>query len=182
MPLRFAVVLVVAHLLHAHIAAADPDEDKSPDVGLALSAGGAAASIGLVAYGLTAPRGGDLAATAVGLASGLITPSFGEWYAGKRWTAGLGLRFAGMAVAVFGASQVTICIDRCSSKPDNSFGTVAIGIGLVTYTAGIVWDVATAPSTVREQNALRHRPVITPSILKTPSGAPAYGIGVGGNF
>lgn len=184
MTLRFAVVLAVALLLRTHIAAADP-EDLSPGVGLALSAGGATASIGLVAFGLmnTTSNGWrpNFKLATVGLASSLITPSFGEWYAGKYWTAGLKLRLAGVAVATVGLSQLTICFEACS-HPDNSAAAVLIGFGLVTYTAGIAWDIATAPSTVREKNALRHHPVITPSILTTPSGGTAYGLGISGNF
>jgi len=181
MTVRLAMVFV---LLGARLASADPEEPKHEGVALALSAGGAAASIGLFAAGLSIAGGpagnsGYTIAT-IGLASTLITPSFGEWYAGKYWTAGMGLRLAGTAVTIAGLSQLQICFDECSPH-DNSAAAALLGLGLVSYAAGMVWDIAAAPSTARESNA-RHRAVITPSVLTTPSGAAAYGLGLGGRF
>ena len=184
MTIRLAVVLV---FLTARLASADSDAAKSPDVGLGLSAGGTAASIGFIATGLamaSAQQPRDLGYTiaTVGLVSTLVTPSLGEWYAGKYLTGGLGLRLVGTAVTAIGVSRFAICFDGCGGQSiDNSGAGTAIVLGLVTYAAGIVWDIASAPSIVRESNARLH-PVITPSILTSPSGGAAYGLGLGGSF
>jgi hypothetical protein len=184
MTTRLAVAFL---LLTARLASADPEDAKSPGVGLALSAGGTAASIGLIAGGLAMASAGrvgnpGLGVATVGFIGTLVTPSFGEWYAGKYLTAGLGLRLLGTTVAAIGVSKLAICFDDCGGEHINNSGAgTAIALGLVTYAAGIVVDVATAPSTVRESNARRHA-VIKPSILTSPSGGAAYGLGLGGNF
>jgi hypothetical protein len=183
MTIRLAVVLV---LLTARLASAESsDEAKSPGVGLALSAGGTAVSIGLIAGGLaTAEHYRDQGYTiaAVGLASTLVTPSLGEWYAGKYLTAGLGLRFAGVAATAIGVANLRICFDQCSGQDgNNAVAGTAIVLGLAAYASGMLLDIAWAPSTVRESNA-RHLLVITPSIVTSPSGAAVYGLGLGGSF
>lgn len=180
---RLAVALV---LLTARLASADPEDTKSPEVGLALSAGGTAASLGLLVGGLAisaGPAGNrGLGIATVGFLGTLVTPSFGEWYAGKYLTAGLGLRLLGTAVATIGVSTLKICFDDCGGEhTDNSDAGAEIVLGLATYAAGIIWDVASAPSTVRESNARRHT-VITPSIVTSPSGGAAYGVGLAGSF
>jgi hypothetical protein len=185
---RLAVVPVVALLVSARVAAADPEDVRSPEVGFALSAGGTAVSTGLLIGGLVlsdhvpSSRDAGNKIALVGLASTLVTPSLGEWYAGRGFTTGLGLRLAGAAVTTLGLSQLSICFDECSGSRDNSVAAALIALGLTSYVVGIGWDIATAPSTVREGNAQRRRPVITPSVLATPSGGAAYGLGVGGTF
>lgn len=181
MTLRLAMVVLV---LLTRLASADSDDPKSPGVGLALSAGGTAASIGLIVGGLAIslrPAGNPGTGVAtIGVLSTLVTPSLGEWYAGKYLTAGLGLRLLGTAVAAFGVSTVKICFD-CGEHIDNSGAGTVIVLGVAAYAAGIIWDVASAPSTVTESNARRHL-VITPSIVTSPSGGMAYGLGLGGSF
>ena len=54
-------------------------------------------------------------------------------------------------------------------------------IGLTAYLAGILWDIVAAPSTARDANE-RRRAAITPTLMTTPSGTSAYGLGVGGSF
>jgi hypothetical protein len=185
---RLAVVPVVVLVLAARVAAADPNDARSPDLGLELSAGGTAASAGLIVGGLVladqAPSSRDAgySIALVGLASTLVTPSLGEWYGGRVFTTGLGLRLAAVAVTALGVSQLSICFDECSGTHNNSAAGALIAIGLTSYAVGIGWDIATAPSTVRESNAQRHRLVLTPSIVTTPSGGAAYGLGVDGKF
>lgn len=185
---RLAVVPVVALVLAARLAAADPGDVRDPALGFDLSAGGTAVSAGLIIGGLVladhAPSSRDTGNTIalVGLASTLVTPSLGEWYGGRGLTAGLGIRLAAVAVTAVGVSQLSICFDECSGTHDNGAAAALIALGLTSYAVGIVWDIAAAPSTVRDGNARRHRPVITPSVLTTPSGGAAYGLGVGGKF
>jgi hypothetical protein len=143
-------------------------------------------SVGLVVGGLAMTAGpagnSGLEVAAIGFLGTFVTPSFGEWYAGKYLTGGLGLRLLGTAVAAVGVSRLQLCFDSCGGEHvNNSDAGAVIVLGLATYAAGIIWDVASAPSTVRESNARRH-PVITPSILTSPSGGAAYGLGLAGNF
>lgn len=182
MALRLVLLLV---LLVPRLAAAEPDDTKSPGVSLALSAGGTAVSFGVFAGSLMVAdhlQGHHpwYTVSVVGLASTIITPSLGEWYAGSYVTPAMGLRLGGALLAIAGASQAEICFDEC--KPhDNSLPVAVIGLGLTTYLAGVIWDIAAAPSTARKANARRH-PTITPTLMTAPSGASAYGLGLGGNF
>jgi hypothetical protein len=183
MKIRAAVLVV---LLGARVASADSSEQKSPDLALALSASGTVVSLGLIiggahqfAHTTVGPRAW-LTVSAVGLESTLITPSLGQWYAGKFMTTGLALRLAGAAVAAGGVASAGICFsDNCHG--DSSAAVLLAGLGILTYTIGVGWDLATVRPTTRESNA-RHAPVINPSVLTTSSGHSVYGLGVGGNF
>lgn len=186
MTLRPAVWVLLAVLLVpvARPAFADSAETRSPDVALALSAGGAAASIGLFALGWhessSFPPDGWRKASLIALGTTLVTPSLGGWYAGTFLTGGLEFRLAGIAVSAAGLASATICFGECHGQ--NTGPIVIVGLGGLLYTTGIVWDIATARSTAREANARRQAVVVTPSLQTTPSGRSAYGIGVGGRF
>src|SRR3569623_3657103 len=88
----------------AHADPADPGDQgpKDSTTALELSVGGTLASAGLVAIGAGAHNDGMIVA---GLLTSLVTPSFGEWYAGKPLTIGMGLRVASALVFVAGASE-----------------------------------------------------------------------------
>jgi hypothetical protein len=183
MTLRAAVLLMI--ILGTRVASADSTEPNSPDFALALSAGGTLVSLGLLVGGWHdlehTTVGPKLWATtsAIGLESTLITPSLGQWYAGKFMTTGLALRLAGIAAG--GLAALNICSsENCHS--DRSAVLLLGGLGVLTYAVGVGWDIATVRTTTKEGNARRHAPVITPSVLTTPSGHAAYGLGLGGRF
>lgn len=185
MMIRLAVVLV---LLSSRFASADTGEDaKSPEVALALSGGATAVSIAAVVGGfVVSDRGGPnrdfwSGVAIAGAMSTLITPTFGEWYAGRIFTGGLGLRLAGVAVMGLGVTQLSICFDECSGTSNNGAAVTLITLGLISYGAGIVSDIAAAPSTARQANAHRHA-AITPTVMRSSSGRSAYGLGLGGSF
>src|SRR5580765_5994013 len=92
MSIRIAGLLV----LPARVAAADPVYVDHRDAGTALawSVAGTAASVGMTAYGISANQP---AIATIGAISSLVTPSFGHWYAGHYFTAGLGIRIASTA-------------------------------------------------------------------------------------
>jgi hypothetical protein len=185
MTLRAAALLMILMILGTRVASADSTEPNSPDLALALSAGGTLVSLGLVVGGWheldRTTVGSKLWTTtsAIGLESTLITPSLGPWYAGKFMTTGLALRLAGIAAG--GLAALNVCSsENCHS--DRSAVLLLGGLGVLTYAAGVGWDIATVRATTREVNARRHAPVITPSVLTSPSGHAAYGLGLGGSF
>jgi hypothetical protein len=154
---------------------------KDPNTALMLSLGGTLASHAIMFAGLAA-NNGDLVLG--GLATGFFAPSFGEWYAGKPLTAGMGIRAASALVTVAGVAQGLKCLDfessdtRCDSG--DSAGVLIAG-GLIGYAAGSVYDIATAPSAAREYNQ-KHAVRLQPAMLRMPSGSTTMGVGIGGTF
>jgi len=181
-----ATTLLTAGLAHADDVVMAPGNTppvssdvgpKSPDTALMLSLGGTAASAALVLAGGASNDGGLVAA---GLLSSLVTPSLGEWYAGKPLTLGMGVRVASAAAEMYGLAEAFSCWDSCSSGDNNTAGVLIIG-GLVGYAAGTIYDIADAPSSAREYNRA-HAWHITPAMMRTPSGNTQLGVGIGGSF
>jgi hypothetical protein len=171
--------------LSTRIAAADDAELKDRDTALALSAGGTAVSAGLVVAAVvggadSAPDHARFRTTLgeLGVASLLVTPSLGEWYAGRYLTLGLALRAAGAATTLAGIAYSYCNDSTCSSDR----GHALIAIGLAAAAAGIVYDIADARSTTDRYNRARApRLAIMPTVLPSPSG-PAMGIGLARTF
>ena len=185
MRFRFAI-LFTATVLTSQVAHADDTGPRDRDTALLWSAGGTAASAVVFAAGV---KQDNLGLIALGSLSLLVTPSFGEWYAGQYLTVGMGIRVAGAAVAFGGLIRGMDCGGwsgkDCSaaqmSASDRDF-KVLVGIGLAAYAGGALYDIVTAPRAADAYNA-RHRPQfqLTPTVLNPPSG-PAYGVGIGGSF
>jgi hypothetical protein len=154
---------------------------KDPDTALMLSLGGTLASHAIMFAGLAADNG-DLVLG--GLATGFFAPSFGEWYAGKPLTAGMGIRAASAFVTVAGVAEGLKCLDfegsDTSCHSGDSAGILIAG-GLIGYAAGSIYDIATAPRAAREYNRT-HAVTVQPSLLRTPSGTTSVGVGIGGTF
>ena len=153
---------------------------KNEDTAFALSLGGTAASAALTVAGFSSDSGGLALA---GLASSLVTPSLGEWYAGKPLTAGMGIRAVSAVVTVVGFGESLACIDtddECHT-PDSA-GYLLLG-GLVGYAAGSIYDIATAKRTAREYNESHGWHVtLAPAAVRTASGQSTMGVGIGGTF
>jgi len=164
----------------AHADPADPGDQgpKDPTTALELSLGGTAASAGLVAIGAGAHNDGMILA---GLLTSLVTPSFGEWYAGKPVTLGMGLRVASTLVFVAGASEAFKCIDSDNCQNNNAAAGAMLLGGLIGYAGGTIYDIAAAPSAAREFNRA-HQIHVVPTYMRTPSGDAAMGMGIGGTF
>jgi hypothetical protein len=178
---KLAGLAVTAALLCTATSARADDGDegpKDPSTALALSLGGTLASGALVAIG-AASNNGDIAAA--GVLSSLVTPSLGEWYAGKPVTLGLGLRAASALVFVVGADEAFKCFlqdDTCHNN-NTEAGLLLLG-GLAGYATGTIYDIATAKSTAREYNV--HHLQLAPTYMRTPSGSATMGVGIAGTF
>src|SRR5262245_19961452 len=181
--LRTSVLcLVVVTLLGTRLAAADSPEPKNPETAAMLSLSGTLGSGALIVLGLANHGGAGDSLALVGFASSVITPSFGEWYAGEYLTAGLGFRLTGVIVGALGLSQLNICFESPCNSDGNGAALTLMSLGVVSYATGVIWDIAAAPSAARKANAMHHAPMITPSVMASPSGRAAYGLGVGGTF
>ena len=113
----------------------------------------------------------------VALLSTLITPSLGHIYAGDYWTAGLGMRAAGGAVALVGVAQALDCGIIYASKECGFFsgGEAALVLGGTLAAAGAIYDIATAPKSARRYNERRF------SIVPASPGA-NIGLSIAGQF
>lgn len=152
-----SVAVLTAILAAAAPAHAEPDESKSEakseTTAFTLSLGGTLASASLMAYGLSRPAASGVAMFDIGLLSTLITPSLGHFYAGDIWTAGLGMRAAGGAVALVGVAQALGCLDTEDTCNFVGGGGLALTAGGVLAAAGAFYDIATAPKAARRYNA-----------------------------
>ena len=154
-------------------------QSTDTDTALMLSLGGTAASAGLVLAGLQGSDNGGL--LMAGLASPLVTPSLGEWYAGKPLTAGMGIRAASAVATVWGLAESLKCLDADDSCHSDASAGVLLAGGLIGYATGTIYDIATAPSAARAYNRT-HVVTVQPSLLRTPSGTTSVGVGIGGTF
>ena len=153
---------------------------KSEDTALELSLGRTAASAVLIVAGFSSNNDGLALA---GMASSLVTPSLGQWYAGKPLTAGMGIRAASAVATVVGLGEALQCLDTeddCHT-PDSA-GYLLFG-GLAGYAVGTIYDIATAKSAAREYNAKHGWQVtVAPTAMRTASGQSTMGVGIGGSF
>jgi hypothetical protein len=133
-----------------------------------------------VIVGDKANNGGMISA---GLLSSLLTPSLGEWYAGKLVTPGMGIRAASAVATIVGAAESLKCLDAESDCHTDASAPYLLGAGLLGYATGTIYDIATAPSEARRYNE-RHglRLTLAPTPLRTPSGQATMGVGIGGSF
>jgi hypothetical protein len=177
------LTVTTAALCTATVAHADPSDagdqgPKDPTTALELSLGGTAASGALLAIGIEANSGPMIAG---GLLSSLVTPSLGEWYAGKPVTLGMGIRGASAIVLLAGLSESLKCLDETDCTNDNkAAGELLIG-GLIGYAGGTIYDIATAPSAARDFNR-EHQIHLAPTYMRSPSGNATMGVGIGGTF
>jgi hypothetical protein len=184
-----AATLLTASLAHADddapgmmqpsVAAQSADAPKDADTALYLSLGGTAASAALTIAGLSSDNGGLALA---GIATSLVTPSLGEWYAGKPLTAGMGIRAASAVATIVGFGEALSCLDEQDCRAPASAEYLMFG-GLAGYAVGTIYDIVTAKSAAREYNAQHGWHVtVAPTALRTASGTSTMGVGIGGSF
>ncbi len=135
----------------AHRADADVHRRK---VATALSAIGVGVSSGIVVTSFfVGPLGHvDMTVLDVGLATSIVTPSLGEFYAHQVFTIGEALRVAGAALALVGVNQTE------SVSCENGFttgcttitgaGVALLGIGAIAFIGGAAYDVLDAGDAV----------------------------------
>jgi hypothetical protein len=178
------IQVVVVLMFTNRLAAADEvaQESKDRDTAFWLSGGGTAVSIGLVLAG-AGTRNPTL--STAGALSSLVTPAAGEIYAGKVFTAGMGIRLASVGVGLIGAVEVVSCsfplVETGGCSGGGGSGAALLVLGALGYASGIIYDIATAGNAVDDYNQrLRFR--VTPTVIPTASSGPAVGLGITGSF
>lgn len=165
-------------LAHADDGSSPSDGARSEHTALALSLGGTAASIAVTAVGFSTD---NHALGVVGLGSTLLTPSLGEWYAGKPLTIGMGIRAA--STVAFLAGVAGTCTDvPCENHFDSAASYLMVG-GLAGMAGGALYDIVTAKAAAREYNA-KHGYTLTvaPTAVRTANGQSTMAIGISGTF
>ena len=159
---------------------------KSPTPAIALSLGGTAAGIGLIALGGNIHHEDEveLPLVATGVAAVVLGPSFGELYAGRGWTPGLSMRAGGL---LLGAVGFGVALQECGADPEGSCDPTAGGViflgGAALFIAGGVYDIVTAPRAARAWNASHAQELlVVPTALHDARGGAAPGLTVAGTF
>ncbi len=108
-----------------------------------------------------------------GLGSSLITPSLGQWYAGKWFTPGLGIRIAAGAVAAYAIlehSQTERCLDSVEPRECTGLTGDAIpflGVAAIAWVGGAALDFRDIPQSVAAYNRAHFHiaPMIGPATV-----------------
>lgn len=178
-PLVFAIA-ILARTVHA-----DPSDNgsKSEALALGLAIGGTVIGPSLLTIAFTQDENGNRWQAAVvpsfitGCAAIVLGPSLGDWYAGKGWSTGLGLRLGGAAALALGV--VSFYSPEPSSSSFSLFqpsaGTAVFlvaGAGMIV--AGTALDLRDAVVATRAHN--RHTLGIAPLV------GPMSGLSLAGSF
>lgn len=166
-------------LLACAVAHAD---DKSPDTARYLSGGGAAVSGAILLTAFLVPSGVDpfnAPLLYTGLATAVVAPSLGEYYAGEWFTPGLAIRLASAGLAVYAVQneeKTVTCLDMPSAgtqcKELKGAGVALIGVAAIGFIGGMWYDTLDAPDAVNRWRA-RHGITVTPT---------TNGVALGGYF
>jgi hypothetical protein len=140
---------------------------KSETAALALSLGGTALSYGLMIAAADREDGDGETLGTIGVIGAVFAPSFGHWYAGKVLTRGLGLRAAGLSVALIAAvwafSECPIFSSEEDCNQTAAPGILALG-GVGLFVGGTIDDIVTAPRRVRDHNRAIESFAVVPMI------------------
>jgi hypothetical protein len=150
-----------------------------------LSIAGTVASSGLiVASALFADRDPvNRPLFIAGLASSIVTPSLGQFYAGEYLTVGMGIRVLAVGLAtyaVFNQTESKPCGvqgDRCESLSQEA--VVLLGISGIGFIAGMAYDVYDAPEAADRHNK-KHGIYVNAARATDGSAIPV--VGLSGNF
>jgi hypothetical protein len=121
-----------------------------------------------------------------GLGSAVVTPSLGNFYAGKYLTIGMGIRVAAGGFATYVAlsqTQTNQCSDSTVPKDCEQItntGMTLLGIAGIVFIAGAAYDFKTLEDDVRAYNA-KHAFTWAPTLTPSPSGPGAL-LGIAGAF
>jgi hypothetical protein len=149
---RLCTVLILAHVLLSALSALGQTEHepqtKSESVAFLASFGctvvpivAGAAIIGDPDQATSTER---IVGGVLGLAGWIVGPGMGHVYAGndEAFGTGFGIRLAGTAVAIVGAS---------SASNDGRLGWMLLGVGTLVIVGGAVADIIRAPALLHEQ-------------------------------
>lgn len=152
-----ALPLAAPRTAKAHVLGSVEDAaPRSPYVALTLSALGTA-----VPAAMMYSDSSDMAF--VGWMALLLAPSMGHWYAGKRFTLGMGVRLTSVGL-------IAMAVNNGSSD--------IVYTAIAALAMGSALDLATAPDAARRHNA---RLKLTPTVLRSHSGG-APGLAAVGAF
>ena len=109
-----------------------------------------------------------------GLATSIVTPSLGQWYAGDWITPGMAVRVGAVGLATFAVvhEQHAVTCDTSPGQTCKAFdgaGIALLGLAAIAYIGGAAWDVGDAADAVDRANS-RAGFAITPTALATPTG------------
>jgi hypothetical protein len=175
----------------------DPDQEPQPSgelrsggAAFLLSLGGTTLSWGLLVAGAGEHFGGT---NWVGLAGVVLAPSFGNWYAERYFTRGLGVRLVSVAAIVGGFAIAGGSLDlggggwndhgntpekTPSEKSAEDLGGMLALVGAIGFVVGTSDDIASAPSNMRDRNRkLSHELGLVPVVTQHQAG-----LALGGRF
>jgi len=120
-----------------------------------------------------------------GLASAMITPSLGQFYAGQYLTIGMAVRVAAAGLATYALTHETKTVACDDSSMSGTMctgfygaGIAMLGLAGIAFIGGMAYDVGDAAPAVDRWNT-SHGFVVAPAPISTPTG-PAPGISVSG--
>ena len=122
-----------------------------------------------------------------GLGSGVLTPSLGQFYAGKYVTIGMGLRVAAALLATYGVvgqdqevrCNNTVEFQLCRNLKQEAY--LYIGLAGIIFVGGAAYDIQELPSAIDDYNK-RPSVALTPTLLPTTNGDSAFGLAAVGTF
>jgi hypothetical protein len=106
-----------------------------------------------------------------GCALTVLGPSFGEWYAGKRWTPGLSLRVVGGGLIAGGLASFA---HNFGSGNDSGGALALVGVGLVGVGA-FTSMVSASGDAVEYNQAHRIRWAVSPTVSHGAQGLAVVG-------
>jgi hypothetical protein len=158
-------------------------DDKNPGTALGVSLLGTAAGVGLMMAGAKNDSG---ALGLVGLATVVVGPSFGHFYAGE---ARRGLTQSAVRAGSFGVMLVggiwllgdcfLLSDEPCDAGPGPA---VLMAAGLVVGTSAAAYSIYDAPHAARRQNARARRLVLAPGPMAGPDHSSGFGLHLGGQL
>lgn len=180
----------LALVLAGSLATTATAETRNPYTAYALSGIGTGVSVVLMTSAFLFPQdSGELNAPLLytGLATSIVTPSLGNFYANHWLNIGMGVRLAAGAFGIYAATSMrqdircpTQMAQTCTELTTN--GMIALGIAGIVYVGGAAYDFKALGGQLDDYNARhRYRFQWAPSVTPAPSGAGAL-LGVGGTF
>jgi hypothetical protein len=123
-----------------------------------------------------------------GLASSIVTPSLGDWYAGDWFTVGMAVRIGAVGLSTFAVTREThevVCEDSSSLDMRmcttlNGTAVALIGIAAIAYIGAAAYDVSQAPEAVHRYNR-KYGTFVSAAPMAGPTGS-APGVLVSGYF
>jgi len=179
------LALLVAAPVHADETKPKSEQTAQIAAGLGTGVSGGLILAGFLAGDSSYPFNRPLMYT--GLATAMITPSLGQFYAHEYITIGMAARAVGIGLATYGLThytQATPCdpghaaTDTCRHL--DSGAIPFLGLAAIAFVGGMAYDVADASSAVQRWNE-HHGFMVAPTVLPGTNG-PAPGLSFVGQF